>query len=357
VDLTNVLFVIPTEATRLRLLIHSRFHPSVGGIETVASLLANEWTRTGESVTVVTDVRNDPATKAKFAFPVRHRPRASEWLHLLRTHDALIHFNISLRALWPLLLIRRPFVAVHHGFYIVDRSGRRDWRENLKLWIAKRATKNIAVSGAVAREIGIPCVVISNPYDPFSFVTEPGRARSRELIFVGRLVSDKGVDILLKALAMVRERGLHPVLTIVGDGPEREPLEKLVLELRLKEQVTFSGTQSQREVADLLRQHAILVVPSVIDEGFGIVALEGIAAGCAVIGSNGGGLPEAIGPCGVTFPNGDAVALAEKIQELLTNRATLTELLANAREHLEKHHPTRVGEQYMTVIREALCRN
>jgi glycosyltransferase involved in cell wall biosynthesis len=339
----------------LKLLLHTRFYPNVGGVETVALLLANEWTTAGESVTVVTDVRHDAVTTAGFPFPVRYRPHAGEWIRLLRSHDVFIHFNISLRALWPLALVPRPFIAVHHGFYIVDRSGRRDWREKLKLRIAKRATKNIAVSRAIASAIKIPCVVIPNPYEP-AFVSDEKRARSRELIFVGRLVSDKGVNVLLEALAIVRDRGLRPILTIIGDGPERASLETLMGALSLDAQVTFIGSKSQREIADLLRDHKILVVPSVIAEGFGVVTIEGIAAGCAIIGSNSGGLPEAIGPCGLTFPSGDAAALAERIEQLLTDKVRVTELLAHSGKHLAKHHPTRVAQQYLTVFRDALCR-
>ena len=339
----------------MRLLIHSRFHPSVGGLETVASLLAHEWIQAGELVTVVTDVRPGAGPAAAFPFPVHHRPSAGEWMRLLRTHDVVIHFNISLRAFWPLLLVRRPFIAVHHGFYIVDRTGRRDWREKLKLWIARRATKNIAVSEAIARSLRIPCAVIPDPYDPSIFFSAAEGAREKELIFVGRLVSDKGVDVLLKALALLRERAVRPSVTIVGHGPEREALEKLARELGLTDQVTFSGGRSQREVADLLRQHAVLVVPSLIDEGFGVVALEGIATGCAVIGSNRGGLPEAIGSCGVTFPSGDAAQLANRIEELLTDEIRRGQLLANAKEHLAKHQPNRVAQQYLAAIRKASC--
>jgi glycogen(starch) synthase len=341
----------------MRMLLYSRFHPNVGGIETVTALLAEEWIISGESVTVVTDIASEPQTSDKFMFPVRRRPGASQWLRLLRSHDVFIHFNISLRVLWPLLLIRRPFIAVHHGYYIVDRTGRRDWREKLKLWVARRATKNIAVSEAIARAIGIHCPVIPNPYDPSVFFSNDESRRPRELIFVGRLVSDKGADVLVRALAILRKQSLDPALTIVGDGPERAALEKLVLELGVTNQVTFTGSRSQKEVADLLRQHAILVVSSLWEEPFGVVALEGIASGCAIIGSNRGGLPEAIGPCGVTFPNGDAAVLAERIQELLTNDARVAELLSHSKEHLAKHHPTRVAQQYLTVIHEALCLN
>lgn len=345
----------PRVGPRMKLLVHTRFHPHVGGIETVARLLVREWVTAGHSVTVVTDIASDEENKVEFAFPVRRQPTASEWVRLLQSHDVVIHFNISLRAFWPLLLIRRPFVAVHHGFYIVDRSGRRDWREKLKLWIARRATKNIAVSEAIARAIGIQAVIIFNPYDPTVFFSAPQLARSRDLIFVGRLVSDKGVDVLLKALALVGDRDLRPGLTIVGDGPERLPLEELVEELGLNDQVVFTGSKSPPDIADLFRQHTILVVPSLWEEPFGVVALEGIASGCAVIASSGGGLPEAVGPCGITFPNGNVAALAVEIEHLLTDGGRVVELLANAEQHLAKHHPTSVAEQYLQVIGEAAC--
>jgi glycosyltransferase involved in cell wall biosynthesis len=329
----------------------------VGGIESVAALLAHEWTEAGESVTIVTDVAAPPLNAGPLLFPVVHQPGVGKWVRLLRGHDVFVHFNISLRAFWPLLFVRRPFVAVHHGFYIVDRSGRRDWREKLKLWLTRYATNNIAVSHAIAAKIATPSVVIPNPYDTSVFRHHSGGGRRRELIFVGRLVSDKGVATLLDALSVLRKRNLRPNLAVVGDGPERRALEKLAAEHKLSEQVMFTGAKTRWEIADLLREHKLLVVPSLWDEPFGIVALEGIGCGCAVIGSESGGLPEAIGPCGVTFPNGDSATLANRIEELLCDEAQIAELLSGADEHLAKHQPARVAAQYVRVIQTTLCHN
>jgi glycogen(starch) synthase len=339
----------------VRLLIHTRFHPNVGGIETAASILAHEWITAGVSVTVITDVGCDPSKKGKFPFPVHHRPSAEDCLRLLRKHDVFVHFNVSLRALWPLLFVRRPFVVSHQGFYVVNLVEDRDWREKLKLIIARRASANIAASEAIRQRIGGAGIVIPNPFDAEIFREKPNHGRSRDLVFVGRLVSDKGADLLLQALRHLGGRGIKSHLTIIGDGPERLKLERLAHQLDLHLQVRFIGAKSQREVAEELRIHKVLVVPSVWNEPFGVVALEGIASGCLVVGSSGGGLPEAIGPCGVTFPNGDAVALAGKIEELLTNDQLVVELLSHADEHLAKHHPTRVAEQYLEVIRDAAC--
>jgi len=212
----------------VKLLVHSRFHPKIGGIETVASILANEWIRAGVNVTIVTDVPADPDLPKEFPFRVYNRPSPWRFFQLVRENDVFIHFNISLRALWPLLFLRRPFIAVHHGFYVTDESDHRDWREKLKLFAAKRATENIAVSEAIARAIGIDCEVIVNPFKANAYQDSDYPERNRDLVFLGRLVSSKGARVLIEALAVLRRSAVKLNLTIIGDGPEREPLENLV---------------------------------------------------------------------------------------------------------------------------------
>jgi glycosyltransferase involved in cell wall biosynthesis len=128
------------------------------------------------------------------------------------------------------------------------------------------------------------------------------------------------VEVLLAALGHLAERGLLPRLTIAGDGPEREPLAAQARALGIAEQIDFLGSRQGEEVVRLLNAHRILVVPSRYDEPFGIVALEGIACGCLVIGSRGGGLKEAIGRCGLTFANGDSRELADLLERLWPTR-------------------------------------
>jgi glycogen(starch) synthase len=337
----------------MRILLHTRFYPNLGGIETVAWLLAHEWHRLGEMVTVVSDVACVPDQRRKFPFPVYYRPNPLQWLRLMRSADVFVHMNISLKALWPLLIVRRPFVAVNHAYYYSDLTGYRDWRELLKLRVMKKAT-NIAVSEAVAQRLPEPCIVIPNPVDLSLFQANGHVARTRDLVFLGRLVSDKGCDLLIQALGRLAERGVRPLLTVIGHGPERSRLERLARSFNLEDQVAFAGAPPSDEVANLLRQHNVMVVPSLWEESFGVVALEGIASGCVIVGSQGGGLPEAIGPCGLTFPNGDANALAEKLQQVLTNKQLAKKLLSHAKDHLAKHHPSTVAQQYLQVIRQAV---
>src|SRR5205085_12174102 len=159
--------------------------------------------------------------------------------------------------------------------------------------------------------------------------------------------------------------GLSPDLTIVGGGPEEEKLRKLTTDLALDrsatgrirrgEQVTFAGQKSGAALAELLNRHRILVVPSRWAEPFGIVALEGIACGCVVVGSENGGLKEAIGPCGVTFENGNVRALAEQLKRLLNDPETQANLHQHAVEHLAKFQSDAVAAAYLRLMRKMVA--
>jgi glycosyltransferase involved in cell wall biosynthesis len=95
------------------------------------------------------------------------------------------------------------------------------------------------------------------------------------------------------------------------------------------------------------------VVPSRWQEPFGIVALEGIASGCVVVGSAEGGLAEAIGPCGLTFPNGNAPALAHALSRLLNDSAECDRLRQAASAHLARFTPRHVAGLYLDAMKRA----
>lgn len=337
----------------LRILVHSRFYPNIGGIETVASLLAHEWRRAGEEVILASDVSCSAEQKRAFPFPVYYQPGPCKWLALMRWCDIYLQFNVSLKAAWPLLLVRRPLVVSHQSFYWVSQNGRHGWRNRFKIHLAAKSC-NIFASSAIAKELGVGGEVIPNPFDDTQFCQKEVVPRDRDLAFVGRLVSDKGVDCLLRALALLKKRRLSPGLSIIGDGPERSRLERLCAELDLCDQVRFLGAMSQSEISALLWRHQILVVPTLVAEGFGVVALEGLASGCVVIGSDYGGLPEAIGPGGMTFPNGDMESLAEKLELALTGRDVTPKPAGFAESHLANHRPALVAGRYLEVMRQTL---
>lgn len=216
---------------------------------------------------------------------------------------------------------------------------------------------SIAISPAIASHLPVSSAVIPNPYDESIFSLDPAIPRDRDLIFVGRLVSAKGVDLLIQSLIALRRGGLRPSATIVGTGPEMENLKEMTVANALGEQVEFAGKLCGKPLASLLNRHKIMVVPSRWQEPFGVVALEGIACGCALIGSNGGGLPDAIGSCGITFENNDATALAGAIEELLLEPSRIDEFQRSRREHLRRHSPKGVASDYLDLFSSVLKRN
>ncbi len=335
----------------MRILIYSRaFYPMIGGLENVAESLAAEFTALGHDVCVACQV----ADKGDRVFPYRvvRKPGAVALIRLVRWSDVVVHMNVTLRAVFPFLLIRRPWVVSHQGSYWNSEQAL-TWQGRLK-YLLSRFACNIACSTAVASHHSAPCVVVPNPYDDSIFKLMPELPRTRDLIFVGRLVSDKGANMLVEAVTRLHAQGIRPTLTITGSGPEELALKKMVHDHGLDEHVNFTGSLRGAELVAMMNRHRIMVVPSIWDEPFGIVALEGIACGCVIIGSSGGGLPEAIGPCGLTFPNQDGEALAASIIALLRDPSRIHELRAHANEHLLKHHKTTVAKRYLDEIRRSL---
>jgi glycogen(starch) synthase len=286
-----------------------------------------------------------------FAFRVVRRPSRRELLRLVRWCDVFFQANVSLRGLWPLLLVRRPWVVSHQGWYSRP-DGSRSPQDRLKRFVL-RWGRSISNSRAVADDLDTPSVVIPNAYREDLFRRLPEVPRTGDLMFLGRLVSDKGVDVLLAALGLLASRGIRPGLTVVGDGPERPLLEAQARRLGIERQVRFLGSRQGEEIVRLLNAHRILVVPSRYDEPFGIVALEGIACGCLVIGSRGGGLKEAIGGCGLLFRNGDPGELADLLATAVADSDRSAPSPREVAGHLARHSGRSMVAAYLRVIEEA----
>jgi glycogen synthase len=322
------------------------FFPSIGGLETVVSILAHEFVNQAHEVKVVSVVP-DPSNRT-FQFEVIRRPSAKRLIDLARWCDVYFMANISLKGLWPLFLVRRPLVVNHNGWY-TRYDGRIGWQDRLKLIVTHFST-NISVSQAVAEHLPVPSTIIPNPYREDIFRIARGVKREHDLIFLGRLVSDKGVDVLLSALRLLKVEGLMPQLTIIGSGPEEYMLQEQCKLWGMQDQVKFVGPKIGWELAEALSAHKVMVVPSRWQEPFGVVALEGIACGCVVVGSEGGGLKDAIGPCGLTFVNGDASSLARALKTVLQDNSDLSQYTKNASSHLKRHKSVFVAAAYLRLL-------
>jgi glycogen synthase len=329
----------------MKILISSHaFAPDIGGIETVSALLAEEFSKLGHEVVVVTQSGGD----AIFPFRVVRRPSPGTLIRLVNWCDVFWQNNLSLRTVWPALFVRRKIVVTHQGSYCRSPSGI-DLAQRVKLALANRLP-SVAISRAVAQCFCTNSTIIPNPYDSRTFNVRSTSSMRSGLAFVGRLVSEKGADLLLESLARLASLGLRPHLTIIGSGPEERSLRQLSDRLSLRDQVTFVGAKKPFEIAEILNQHQILVVPSRYAEPFGVVALEGIACGCPIVGSNGGGLPEAVGPCGVMFENGDVGGLTSELARLLNSPQECERLSANAAQHLARFQLPVIAKSYLDIF-------
>ena len=160
--------------------------------------------------------------------------------------------------------------------------------------------------------------------------SEPPRPRDpavRDLLFVGRLWEAKGVHTLVEALGILRARG-HAHVTLTVAGPEEHPayvaaLRRRADELGVGAEVRWAGAVPREGLLSLYRAHDVLVFPSIYDEPFGIVQIEAMAAGCAVVGTATGGSAEILEPDvnALVYRPGDASHLAERLESLLGDPA------------------------------------
>ena len=163
----------------------------------------------------------------------------------------------------------------------------------------------------------------------------PGQPASVPAVlgFAGRLVPEKGVPILLEALALLPPSLAEIRLRIAGDGPDRSMLESLARRLGLRDRVDFLGHVSREDVQRMLASVAVQVVPSVWAEPFGLVVVEAMARGTPVMASATGALSELLddGRTGYLVPPGDAGALARRLAQVLADPAGLESVRREAR--------------------------
>lgn len=276
----------------------------------------------------------------------------------------------------------RPDVLVAHGFsehlwgryagLIADvphlvhvehntRERYTAWRRMQTRWLARRTSRIVGCSEGVRRVLlamGMPqarTISISNGIGtaPFAGAGESSAAeRAPGIVMVSRLSKQKDHATLLQALALLRARGLTPPLMLAGAGKARyrERLERLAGELGLGAQVQFLGLC--RTVPDLLRSHRIAVL-STHYEGMPLALIEGMAAGCAVVGSAVPGVQEVIedGVDGLLVQAASPEALADALERLLLDDELCNRLGLAAHERAMRDY----SRERMSADYEALC--
>jgi glycosyltransferase involved in cell wall biosynthesis len=181
-------------------------------------------------------------------------------------------------------------------------------------------------------------------------------SKTPTVVYAGRLVPEKGVDILLRAFAQIKIRVPESQLLIAGDGAEKENLENLSHNLGLTNSVKWLGYLPQEEMEQKFEGAWVQVVPSQWAEPFGNVTTEAMMRGTAVIASAVGAQPEIVvdGVTGFLVSPGDVSALGNNLTLLLSNRQLATEMGQNGRDHALNHFSEDRRNQRFLEIYEQL---
>ena len=252
------------------------------------------------------------------------------------------------------LLAKVPhLVHVEHN----TRERYTSWRLAQTRWLAQRTDRIVGCSDGVRLsllEMGMPrerTIAIPNGIrlEPFADADAyPFAQRTPGIVMVARFSKQKDHATLLRAVALLSKRGFALPVLFAGGGKDmhRKPLEKLTTVLGLGDQVRFLGVV--RNVPELLMTHQFAVL-STHYEGMPLALLEGMAAGCAVVGSAVPGVREVIadGVNGRLVPEADEVAMADALEELMRDPEHASQMAAAARKTaLERHSRELMNQRY-----------
>ncbi len=189
-----------------------------------------------------------------------------------------------------------------------------------------------------------------------SSVSEP----QLKILAIGRLVETKGFEYLIKACAILRDKGVDFECRIVGSGPLERKLKLSVVSYQLSDKVRLLGIQTQEEIKKLYGEAMILVQPSVMAgngdrDGIPNVIIEAMTMGLPVVATSISGIPEVVidGKAGILIPEKDALALANAMEQLWRSQQLREMLALNGRALIEeKFNVEKNTEELIDIFQE-----
>lgn len=271
-------------------------------------------------------------------------------IDIIHAHDWLV----ASAAIGLKHLFRKPMIATIHSLERGRRNGLfndgQHMIDQIENFLIREAWHNIVCSQYMQSlchfSFTFPndkMTIIPNGvrYDDFSVELSKGEAVKHHkkyasideqiVAYIGRLVPEKGVNILLGAVKPVLEKMPNTKFVVAGEGWHRNELQRITKELGIEDKVLFTGYLPEEDFLAYFNVSDILVVPSTY-EPFGIVALEGMATKTPIIVSDVGGLSEIVDHqwTGMKVPPDNSQALADSIIELLTNETLRNRIVTNA---------------------------
>lgn len=198
---------------------------------------------------------------------------------------------------------------------------------------------------------------IYNGLDLGHFAYRAPVARSPRIIAVGRMVAKKGLDDLVRACALLRDRGVTFECVLVGGGTEETPVRRLISEHRLEQYITLPGPLPQHRVIEEVQRAAVFAAPSIVAgdgdrDGLPTVLLESMALGTPVISTDIVGIPEVVrhDDTGLLVPEHNPASLADALQTLLESPALQLRLARNARALIEREFDVRQNTETLRTL-------
>jgi glycogen synthase len=354
----------------MKLLYYSHyFAPSIGGVETIVQSLASSISelqgldgKNEFDVTVVTETIAGDFDDGAFPFRIVRRPGILGLWKLTADCDLLHAAGPALLPILMAWLSRKRFVIEHHGYQAICPNGlllhqpdlavcpghfqAGDYEECVKClrcevsgarammrlmlmfprhWLSRKTSLNIAISNHVRKRIALPNTdvvyygIAAAPANGDSPIAD----RRVSFAYVGRLVPEKGIAVLLDAAKILKNEGLDFEIQLIGDGPERQRLETHIRVNELDSCVRITGFLTGDALASALRNVMVMVMPSIWEETAGLAAMEQMMCGKLVIVSDIGGLGEIVAESGLACAPGDANALAARMRSVILDRSIM----------------------------------
>lgn len=354
------------------------FAPSIGGVETIVQSLAagisEGRTLSGErefDVAVVTEIACGNCDDKKLPFRVVRRPGFVELERLIRSCDVLHAAGPALVPIFLAWILRKPFVIEHHTYQAICPNGNLvqrprgsicpghfqagNYRECIKCvqaevpgargmarlasmlpryWLSRAATVNVSVSNYVGNRHALPRsqTIYHGIEAPLPQPDSPVSRGKLCFAYVGRLVSEKGVGVLVEASRLLKVEGHEFEVVIIGDGNERDKLQENINREGMNSYVSLKGFLTGAALEDALSNVHVLVMPSLSEETAGLAAIEQMIRGRLVIASDIGGLGEVVGGTGLPFVPGSAKSLANCMGSVIRNPSLIDSFGQKARQ-------------------------
>ena len=274
--------------------------------------------------------------------------------------------------------LRKPLVSTIHSTEVGRAQGLHSpdsyLIDGLEWWLTYESKRVIVTSNSMRWEVqnhfNLPSDkidVIPNAIDIKKYQRNVDRqavrrkygigSNDRLVLFIGRLVPHKGVEYLIQAIPFILKEHPEAKFIIVGEGWSRSYLENLATSIGCRDKIQFRGFLPDPELIELTMSADVLVVPSFY-EPFGIVALEGMAAGVPVVASNAGGLAEIIehDRTGVLVYPRDPKSIAWGVCRILSDPKYSNNLVQNAKKKIAETYSWDVIAKRTLKTYEEACR-